>query len=71
MLKSLRFKILAAMVLVIVAGVVITALNATRTTRGEFNRYLSHGRMMGQMRSVALLNNFYAAQNSWENVSRW
>lgn len=68
MLKSLRFKILAAMVLVIVAGVVITALNATRTTRGEFNRYLSHGRMMGQMRSVALLNNFYAAQNSWENV---
>ena len=68
MLKSLRFKILAAMVLVIIAGVVITALNATRTTRGEFNRYLSHGQMMRQMRSVALLNNFYAAQKSWENV---
>lgn len=68
MLKSLRFKILAAMVLVIIAGVVITALNATRTTRGEFDRYLSHGQMMRQMRSVALLNNLYAAQKSWDNV---
>lgn len=68
MLKSLRFKILAAMVLVIIAGVVITALNATRTTRGEFNRYLTHGQMMRQMRFVTMLNNFYASQRSWENV---
>ena len=68
MLKSLRFKILAAMVIVIIAGVVITALNATRSTTGEFQRYLMHGQTMRQKRFVVSLTNFYASEQSWTNV---
>lgn len=68
MLKSLRFKILAAMVIVIIAGVVITALNATRSTTGEFQRYVMHGQTMRQKRFVVSLTNFYTSEQSWTNV---
>lgn len=68
MLKSLRVKILAAMVVVIIAGVVITAWNATRSSTGEFQSYVMHGQTTRQKRFVVSLTNFYISEQSWTNV---
>lgn len=68
MMRSLRLKILLAMVLVTIAGVVITALNATRSTTGEFKQYVAHGQSMRQRRYSVLLTEFYAKSQTWDGV---
>ena len=68
MWQSLRYKIFVAMVLVVIAGVVITALNATHSTTGEFQRYVAYGQTMRERRFAALLTGFYANEQTWDGV---
>ena len=67
-MHSLRLRILAAIVLVVVVGVAITAANATQSTAGQFERYVSHGQVMRKARFTALLTDFYQKNGSWNGV---
>jgi signal transduction histidine kinase len=65
---SLRLRILAAIVLVVIVGVAITAVNATQSTAGQFERYVAHGQVMRKARFTASLTDFYQKNGSWAGV---
>ena len=56
------------MVLVVISGVVITALNASQTTTGEFQKYVAHGQTMREARFSGFLADFYAKGQTWDGV---
>jgi signal transduction histidine kinase len=68
MWQSLKFKMLSAMVLVVISGVVITALYASRSTTGEFQKYITHGQTMRERRFDQFLTDYYDKGQSWEGV---
>jgi len=68
MWHSLRFRLLAATILVVIVAVGVTALFASRSTASEFYGYLEHGSLMQQRRFVMLLTNAYAQAQTWDDV---
>jgi signal transduction histidine kinase len=56
------------MVLVVIAGVVFTAFNATRSTTGEFQRYVAHGQTMRESRFALFLTDYYENGQTWDGV---
>jgi signal transduction histidine kinase len=67
MLRSLRLRILLAMVVVTVLGVVITVVLANRTTTDLFREY-SGRRGPKDAPFVRILEDFYNQNNTWEGV---
>ena len=65
---SLRYKILVAMVVVVIAGVVITALYATRSTMGAFQNYVTRGQTMRESHFAGTLTDFYGTGQTWNGV---
>jgi len=68
MWHSLRFRLLASTVLVVIVAVSVTALFASRSTASEFTSYLEHGSARQQHRFVMMLTNAYAQAQTWDGV---
>jgi methyl-accepting chemotaxis protein len=68
MWRSLRFRLLAAIILAVLVAVSVTAIFASRTTAGEFNRYKLHGNTMQAQRFSMLLTRAYRQVQSWEGI---
>ena len=56
------------MVVVVIAGVVITALYATRSTTGAFQNYVTRGQTMRQSHFAGTLTDFYGTGQTWNGV---
>jgi signal transduction histidine kinase len=65
---SLRYKILVAMVLVVIAGVVITALYTTRSTTGAFQNYVAQGQAIRESHFSVILTDFYGNGQTWNGA---
>jgi signal transduction histidine kinase len=57
-----------AMILVVIAGVVVTALYATRSTTGEFQKYIAAGQSMHESHIATMLTNFYTNSKTWNGI---
>jgi len=68
MWHSLRFRLLASTVLVVLVAVSVTALFASRSTASEFNSYLAHGNARQQHRFVMMLTSAYGQAQTWDGV---
>jgi len=68
MWQSLKYKMLSAMVLVVISGVVITALYATRSTTDEFQKYVTLVQTMRERRFAQFLTDYYDNGQTWEGV---
>jgi signal transduction histidine kinase len=65
---SLRFRVLVALILVIVVAVGVVAFLASRATTGEFQRYVERGGMMRHQRFEMFLAAYYTQNRSWSGV---
>jgi signal transduction histidine kinase len=68
MFHSLRFRVLVALILVIVVAVGVVAFLASRATTGEFQRYVERGGMMRHQRFEGFLAGYYTQNQSWSGV---
>ncbi len=68
MFRSLRFRVLVALILVIVVAVGVVAFLASRVTIGEFERYVERGGMMRDQRFEVFWAEYYARTGSWFGV---
>ena len=65
---SFRFRVLAALIIVIVVAVGVVAFLASRATTGEFQRYVERGGMMRHQRFEIFLAGYYTQNRSWSGV---
>jgi signal transduction histidine kinase len=65
---SLRFRVLVALILVIVVAVGVVAFLASRATTGEFQRYVERGGMIRHQRFEVYLAEYYTQNRSWSGV---
>jgi len=68
MFHSLRFRVLVALILVIVVAVGVVAFLASRATTGEFQRYEERGGMVRHQRFEMFLAGYYTQNQSWSGV---
>ncbi|MBM4464780.1 MAG: HAMP domain-containing protein [Chloroflexi bacterium] len=68
MFHSFRFRVLAALIIVIVVAVGVVAFLASRATTGEFQRYVERGGMMRHQRFEVFLAGHYMRTRSWSGV---
>jgi len=68
MFHSLRFRVLVALIVVIVVAVGIVAFFASRATTGEFQRYVERGGVMRHQRFEGFLAGYYTQNQSWSGV---
>ncbi len=68
MFHSLRFRVLVALIVVIVMAVGIVAFFASRATTGEFQRYVERGGMVRHQRFEMFLAGHYMQNRSWSGV---
>ncbi len=68
MFHSLRFRVLVALILVIVVAVGMVAFFASRATTGEFQRYVERGGTMRHQRFEMYLAGHYMHNRSWSSV---
>ncbi|MGQ9555561.1 MAG: sensor histidine kinase [Anaerolineae bacterium] len=68
MWRSLRLRLLAATILIVIIAVGVTAFVARYCTTGEFQRYVEHGGSLRYARFGGFLAGFYDLHNSWEGV---
>lgn len=71
MFHSFRFRVLAALIIVIVVAVGVVAFLASRATTGEFQRYVERGGMMRHQRFEVFLVGYYTRNRSWSGVQPW
>ena len=65
---SLRFRVLVALIIVIVVAVGVVAFLASRATTGEFQRYVERGGMIRHERFEVFLAGYYTQNRSWSGV---
>ena len=65
---SLRFRVLVALILVIVVAVGVVAFLASRVTIGEFQRYVERGGMIRHQRFEVFLAGYYMQNRNWSGV---
>jgi signal transduction histidine kinase len=68
MFHSFRFRVLAALIVVIVVAVGVVAFLASRATTGEFQRYVERGGMIRHERFEVFLAGYYDRNRSWSGV---
>jgi len=68
MFQGLRFRVLVALILVIVVAVGVVAFLAGRVTTGEFQRYVERGGMVRHRRFETSLAGYYDQVRSWGGV---
>ncbi|MEA3459168.1 MAG: HAMP domain-containing protein, partial [Chloroflexota bacterium] len=68
MFHSFRFRVLVALIVVIVVAVGVVAFLASRATTGEFRRYVERGGMMRHRRFEMFLAQHYSRSRSWSGV---
>jgi len=66
--RSLRFRVLVALILVIVVAVGIVAFLASRVTSGEFQRYVERGGTIRHQRFEVFWAGYYVRTRSWAGV---
>jgi signal transduction histidine kinase len=65
---SLRFRVLVALILVIVVAVGMVSFLASRATSGEFQRYVERGGTIRHQRFEVFLAGYYTQNRSWSGV---
>ena len=68
MWRSLRFRLLAATILVVLIAVGVTAFVATRRTAGEFQRYVERRSPLDDRRLAFFLARTYDRTKSWDGI---
>jgi len=68
MFQSLRFRVLVALILVIVVAVGVVAFLASRATIGEFQRYVERGGITRYQRLKMFLDGHYMSTRSWSGA---
>ena len=68
MFRSLRFRVLVSLILVVIVAVGTVAFLASRATTGEFRRYVERGWMMRHRRLEMFLAGYYSRSRSWSGV---
>ncbi len=68
MFRSLRFRLLASTILVMLIAISVTAFVASRRTTGEFQRYVEVRNPMESRRLGFLLARAYAQTRNWESI---
>ena len=68
MWRSLRFRLLAATILVVLIAVGVTAFVATRRTTGEFQRYVEQHSPLDERRLAFFLARTYDRTRSWDGM---
>jgi signal transduction histidine kinase len=68
MWRSLRFRLLAATILVVLIAVGVTAFVATRRTVGEFQRYVERRSPLDDRRLAFFLARTYDRTKSWDGI---
>ena len=68
MWRSLRFRLLAATILVVLIAVGVTAFVATRRTTGEFQRYVQRHNPLDDRRLAFFLARTYDKSKSWDGI---
>jgi signal transduction histidine kinase len=68
MWRSLRFRLLAATILVVLIAVGVTAFVATRRTTGEFQRYVQQHNPLDDRRLAFFLARTYDKTKSWDGI---
>jgi len=68
LLHSFRFRVLAALILVIVVAVGAVAFLASRATIGEFQRYVERGGMIRHQRFEVFLAGYYMQNRNWSGI---
>ncbi|MCH7625897.1 MAG: HAMP domain-containing protein [Chloroflexi bacterium] len=71
MRSSLYIKLMAAFVLVVLSGTILTAVLANRTATGELDVFVSHAADRQARRIAPILNTYYSRVGSWEGVSEF
>jgi len=69
--RSLRFRVLVALIIVIVVAVGVVSFLASRATSGEFQRYVEYGGMVRHQRFEGYLAGYYTRNRSWSGVQPW
>ncbi len=68
MFHSLRFRVLVALIVVIVVAVGMVAFFASQATTGEFRRYVERGGMIRHQRFEVFLAGYYGKNRGWPGV---
>jgi signal transduction histidine kinase len=66
--RSLRFRLLAAIIFVVIVAVSVTAIFASGTTTGEFHRYMLRNNTRLMQHFSLLLAGAYGQTQTWEGV---
>ncbi len=66
--RSLRFRVLVALIIVIAVAVGVVSFLASRATSGEFQRYVERGGMMRHQRFEMYLAGHYMNIRAWSGV---
>lgn len=68
MLHSLRTRLLIGFILVVALAVGTVAFIASRSTKVEFGRYVTHDQALRYRRLALILSAYYARARSWEGI---
>ncbi len=68
MIYSLRWKLLIGVILVVALAIGTVGYVATRTTRREFDRYISQDKALKYQRLALTLSSYYEETGSWKGV---
>ncbi len=71
MFHSFRFRVLVALIVVIVVAVGVVAFLASRATTGEFQRYVERGGRIHREGVEVSLAWYYTQNRSWSDVQPW
>jgi signal transduction histidine kinase len=70
MWRSLRVRLLAATILVVLIAVGVTAFVVSRRTTGEFQRYVERSSPLSDRRLAFFLGRTYSVSHSWDGIQR-
>ena len=68
LVSSLRFRVLACLILVVLVALGVVALFASRGTTTQLRRYERHGGLLRQRRFETFLGGYYTRNGSWDGV---
>lgn len=70
MIYSLRWKLLVGFILVVSLAIGTVGFVATRTTRREFDRYISQDKALKYQRLALTLSSYYEETGGWQGVQK-
>ncbi len=70
MIYSIRWKMLVGFILIVALAIGTVAFVANRTTRREFDRYITQDKALKYQRLALILSSYYEQTGSWKGVQK-